>query len=105
MDGSFLVHHRNIQNLAIELYKHKMALSPEVSEGIFDFEINDHHNLRSSVEFRQTRIMTVHYGDFSLKSFWPDRMEYASTKYKAWKPINCPCRLCKAYLPGVRFIN
>ena len=24
---------------------------------------------------------------------------------KSWKPVNCPCELCKVYLPGVGYAN
>ena len=26
-------------------------------------------------------------------------------KIRSWKPVKCPCRLCKVYIPGVGFID
>ena len=59
MDNSFTVHHRNLQKLAIEMYKAKNILSPCFMTSIFPVSHN-HYNLRSESVFKTVNIRTVH---------------------------------------------
>ena len=45
-DNSFSIHHRNLQKLAIEMYKVKQNLSPQLMHNIFIKQYNI-YNLRS----------------------------------------------------------
>ena len=72
---------------------------------------------RSNVSFHRPNVNTVAYGDQSLRSFgpivWdnmmPEIMKEISNiddfkrSIKSWIPINCPCRLCKDYIPKLGF--
>ena len=49
-DRSFSIHHRNIQSLAIELYKFFHGLSPSIMKNVFHFNTNIPYNLRSRNE-------------------------------------------------------
>ena len=109
-DKSFSVHHRNIQSLAIELYKVQNNLSPRFMNSIF--KITDkRYNLRYNSTFRTSNIRTVYYGSETLSyrgpQIWktiPNEIKMSSsliefkTKIKKWTPTNCKCRICKTYI-------
>ena len=73
---------------------------------------------RSGDTFSRPKVNTVYKGENSLRIFgplvWnkmlPDKYKICSTitefknSVKSWKPENCPCRLCKDYIPGLGFI-
>ena len=46
-DGSFSIHCRNIQMLAIEKYKFFHGLSPDITKNIFQVNTNNPYRLRS----------------------------------------------------------
>ena len=60
-DRSFSIHHRNIQSLAIELYKFFHGLSPSIMKNVFHLNTNITHNLRSRNELSRNP-KTVKYG-------------------------------------------
>ena len=64
-EGSVSILHRNIQALAIEFYKIKNGLSPELSTEIFAHETRS-HNLRWCNDFRIPSIRTVYHGIESI---------------------------------------
>ena len=45
--GSVSIHHRNIQNLAIEMYKTKNELAPTITANVFTTILENHCNLRN----------------------------------------------------------
>ena len=114
IDGSFSVHHRNVQAVAIEMYKQYHKMSPKLTAEIYDIKNPD----KSCFDiFKKTRSRTVAYGDQSLKNFGPDiwnkvpedikkspSLNSFKEKIKVWKPESCPCRLCKIFIRGVGFI-
>ena len=122
-DKSVTVHHKNIHFLAIELYKvkHDISLSYFMTE-IFKQRIIPDDSVISGLRYQSdfynyVNPKSVHYGLETLRSFgpkiWnilPDNIKTSTTlslfkKYiKTWIPVNCPCRLCKVFLPGIGFI-
>ena len=58
-DRSFSIHHRNIQSLAIELYKFFHGLSPSITKNVFHFNRDIPYNL-SIIYSRNSK--TVKYG-------------------------------------------
>ena len=60
-DNSFSIHHRNLQRLAIEMYKAYNGLSPSLVKSIFPTrEIP--YNLRNCNPFQSTNVYTVFKG-------------------------------------------
>ena len=47
--GSFSIHDRNIQTLAIEIYKFFHGLSPSIMKNIFQVNTNNPYSLRSRI--------------------------------------------------------
>ena len=116
IDESFTIHERNIQTLAVELFKIIHGLSPEIMKDILP--LKEKNNYCTNFPFKTRNVHTVTYGTETISylgpkiwSLIPDHIKTSSTllefksKIKKWKPINCPCRLCKIYLPGIGFID
>ena len=60
-DRSFSIHHSNIQNLAIELYKFFHGLSPSIMKNVFHFNTNIPYYLRSRSELYSRNPKTAKY--------------------------------------------
>ena len=60
-DRSLTVHHRNVQKLAIEMYKVKNELCPKIILDLFK-EVTHSYNLRNSLICGSYKIKTVRYG-------------------------------------------
>ena len=121
-DKSVRVHHRNIQFLAIEMYKVKLGIAPSFMSDIF--KISDISTdsvlgrLRSPSEFYNYDMpKSVRYGEKTLRSFRPkvwhilpsdiknsQNLATFKNKIKLWIPTNCPCRLCKPYIANLGFL-
>ena len=61
-DGSFSIHDKNIQTLAIEIHKFFHGLSPIIIKNIFQVNTNNPHSLRSRNELYCRNPKTVKYG-------------------------------------------
>ena len=106
-DGSVTVHHRNIQLLAIELFKQK-GLSPQIMNNLFEGKEYNSPNLRSQTEYQLPKIKFVLYGENSARylglRIWDiiprelkslESLGKFKSAIKTWLPLRCPCRLCK----------
>ena len=115
-DKSFTIHHQNIQILCIEMYK---IVNNGSNEGITEL-LNrsvDAYRGRSERDFIIPRVQTEQYGKNSFRYLGPKiwdslpieirRKSFSDFKsyIKRWKPIDCPCTLCKTYIQGVGYIN
>ena len=117
-DKSLSFHHRNIHQVAIEMFKVKHDLSPPFMKEIFSYVENE-KGTRSGDTFARPNVDSVKKGERSLRNFgpivWntmlPDKLKASESlsqfknAIKSWKPENCPCELCKVYLPGVGYAN
>ena len=102
-DNSVSVHFRNVQALAIELYKVVNGFSPDIMKDVFPLSENLCYNTRNNKMFHSKNIRTVHFGSETLSHLAPKIWELvpeeikklesvASIKnaIKKWKPANCP---------------
>ena len=121
-DKSVSVHHRNIQLLATEMFKVKLELAPKFMTDIFRLRnISDDTTagkLRHTSEFYNfEKPRSVRYGTETLRCLGPkiwdivpnyikdsQSLTIFKNKIKSWTPMNCPCRLCKVYLPNLGFL-
>ena len=122
-DKSVKIHHRNIQLLATEMFKVKLGIAPTFMSDIFTIRnISENAvagNLRrSSVFYNFENPRSVRYGTETLRCLGPkiwnilpnhiknsENLRIFKNRVKLWTPINCPCRLCKLYLPCLGFYN
>ena len=115
-DNSFTIHERNIQTLAIEVFKVVNGISPEIMKSIFPLKVDNRYH--SKQIFETQNIRTVHNGTDTLSflgpKIWgilPNDIKTTSSlidlkkKIRLWKPKKCPCRLCKRYIQGVGYIE
>ena len=110
------IHERNLQSLAIEVYKTINNLSHVIMKGIFDVK-NIPYNLRSTSILCTRNVRTVKNG-FNTLSFrgpkiWalvPNFIRISNTlqefksKIRKWKPVGCDCNICKVYNPNLGFL-
>ena len=60
-DNSVCIHHRNIQSLAVELFKVKENLSNTIMSDIFPTRVLN-YNLRSRTDFFRNTVNTTKFG-------------------------------------------
>ena len=117
LDDSVTIHHRNIQKLAIEMYKIKNNLSPKPMQNIFKNHVNT-YDLRKNRCWEISKVRTVFYGTETIRFRGPKTWDMVpqyikdsvtlpefKSKIKSWKQIECSCRLCKTFIPELGFIN
>ena len=115
-DSSFTIRARNIQALATELYKVIKGLSPEIMNQVFP--LKDVTLYCSRFPFKTRNVKDVSYGTETLSFMGPKicarvpdefkkikSLDEFKRKIKQWKPVKCPCRICKTYVAGVGFIG
>ena len=115
-DSSFCIHHRNLQKLAIEMYKVKHNISPELMNNIFDQKDNT-YDFRSEQIWEIRAVKSVYNGTESLSFRGPKTWDMLPTdiknseslgefvhEVKKWKPEGCTCRLCKVYINNLGFL-
>ena len=104
LDKSFKIHHRNIQSLAIELFKIKSNLSVTILNDIFQPKVV-RYNLRSQIDFTRPSVNSEHFGISSLRYMaakdWDmepndmknvNEIETFKNSIRKWKPVNCRCK-------------
>ena len=115
-DESVTMHHRNMQKLAIEMYKVKYNILPcPIAEFISKRDI--HYNMREVSDFERERHNTVLFGSETLRivgpKIWdliPSEIKLASSLsifkslIKRWSIQRCPCRHCREYIPILGFV-
>ena len=117
IDDSVSIHQKNVQTLAIEMYKVFKGLSPSVFSEIFPRTKKSHYELRHTSDFIIPRVKSVNYGSESVHYLGPkiwdslpssmkelNSLNSFKSAIKSWVPISCPCRLCKTYIHNVGYI-
>ena len=117
-DNSFTIHHQNIQSLVIEMYKVVNDLSTTTFAKLFTKKQSSSLQLRSQAYFKIPRVRTELFGKNTLRYMGPvmwntvpleirqvNSLNSFKKLIRKWKPIDCPCRLCKNYIADVGFLN
>ena len=106
-DNSVSIHRRNLQILAIEMFKASNGLSPVLMNDIFKLRGEQTYNLRELSQFYGPKVYSVYNGTKSVSFLglliWdlvPNELKYM----KKWSSERCPCRLCKVHISNVGFI-
>ena len=66
-DASYTIHQRNIQSLAIEMFKAKNGIGPQLLKEIFIERDYNGPARRTVADFAMPNINTVHFGEDSLR--------------------------------------
>ena len=115
-DDAVSIHVRNIQALAIELFKVVNGQSPKIMEEVFSLKKT--LSYCSKFPFNTRNVRTVAYGTNTLSHLGPkiwaivpkeikesDSLMEFKRKIRKWKAEQCPCRLCEKFVAGVGFVN
>ena len=65
-DKSVTIHQRNLQQLAIEVFKVKIGIAPIIMNEIFTFVENNTYNLRSGMHLSRVNVHSTQYGTESI---------------------------------------
>ena len=116
-DGSFSIHDRNLQILAIEMFKIDKGISSSIMKGIFEPRAENPYNLRCISQLSITLVSTLFHDTQSISFLGPkiwnllpetfeniDSLENFKISIKKWKPENCPGKLWKVYIKIVEFL-
>ena len=87
LDNSKTIHQKNLQRLAIEMYKVKNNIAPLPMQNLF-IENNNSHGLRSNRPWGASKVRTVAYGTETIRFRGP----------KIWKAIPLNIREAKTLL-------
>ena len=109
------IHHRNIQTLMVELFKIKHDLAPTIMDSMLNGRTIC-YNFRNLQEFQSERERTVFYGletiSYRAPQLWtilPEEFKQRNTislfksDVRHWICNQCPCRLCKVFVPNLGF--
>ena len=82
-DSSFTIHHRNMQKLAIEIYKEKHFEAPRIMRELFS-QVNLSYNWRKDTKIRSHIVKTV-YGTETLLYIEPKVWNLVPPEIKSLK--------------------
>ena len=103
--------------MSLKFTKLKKKL-PRYYERHFSLSRNENYNLRVGTHLALRKTRTRFFGkrmvsnlEATVWSLLPEELKNSlflqlfKNKLKGWKPTNCSCRLCKAYIQHVGFIQ
>ena len=109
-DKSFTIHERNLQKLAIEMYKVKNDLCPKPFQDLFTIK------QRGNGDFVIPKVSTENRGKDTIRYRGPktwnllpqdikdsESLEIFKNKIRKWKPVGCTCKLCWVYKEGIGY--
>ena len=115
-DNSVMIHHKNLQKLASEMYKIKNKISPIPMQELFT-EKTHQYDLRDENTWEIDNLRTVKYGSDTIRNMGPKTWELVpndikestsltqfKSEIKNWAPKKCTCRLCKTYIYNLGFL-
>ena len=71
LDSSVSIHNRNLQLLAIEMYKASKSLSPPIITELFEKKNDHQYNLRHNSQFTIPAVNSVYHGTESVSLLGP----------------------------------
>ena len=117
-DNSVSIHHKNLQALAIEMFKVHTKTSLEIMQEVFQVKEQGNPNLQNQTDFVILQVKSVNHGLESIRilgsKIWEslpnvlknkESVDSFKTAIKRWKPESCSCRLCKTYLQNIGFLK
>ena len=103
--GTVSIHHRNIQSLAIEIFKSLNNLSPSLISELFKMK-ETKYDLRTGNQLKSNVPCTTSYGidsvSYLASKIWSqvtidikncNTLDRFKKMIKTWAPRSCPCRL------------
>ena len=116
-DCAVTIHTTNMQILMTEMYKTRNGLNPAFMQETF-CDNTTYYNLRNNSEFFQPRVRSVNDGTESVRFKGPQLWQMLpptiqnsqslcqfKTKIQRWNGENCPCKLCRVFIPNLGFIT
>ena len=116
-DKSFSIHERNLQKLAVEMYKAKNKISPIPVQKLFQRSV-PRENSRQDSDWIVPRVQKENYGKETVRyrgpitwSLIPKTIKESKSlasfqdSISNWKPIGCTCRLCKINVPNFGYVR
>ena len=114
-EEAITIHQRNIQRLAIEMFKIAKNLEPKILRVFFTFD----PTARKGRTFLRPNVNSVHYGENSIRYLGPivwddmipkdfksiETLDKFRNTIKNWIPVGCPCFLCREYVGGVGVVT
>ena len=114
-DTGVTIHVKNVRAVAVEMFKVSNKYSTSLMSEIFD-KRNNVYDFRNPSEFAGRDLRSVFNGteriSFLGPEIWdivPSELKQLETvnafkrEIKIWKPVNCPCRLCRPCIQNVGF--
>ena len=104
-DNSVSIHHRNVQKLAIEIYKVLHGFSPPILNDIF-VPVSRPYNFRRNDTLQRRRVNYIRHGTESISFFGPEIWDLVPSdiklsqslsifdrKIKKWMTLQCNVRV------------
>ena len=115
-DSAVTIHTKALQILMTDMYKTRNGLNPPVMQEIF-CDNTTYYDLCNNDEFFQPRVRSVNNGTESVRFKGPQLWQMLSptirnsqslcqfkTKMQRWNGENCPCKLCRVFIPNLSFL-
>ena len=114
-DDSVTIHERNVQALAIQIYKTFNDLNPIFMKEIFTLKEHKYSTRRQNLQSKIPRTVTYGLESFGFKAtqIWnaiPKDIQISNesaikSHIKSHRNSICKCNLCKLYIPNLGFIE
>ena len=114
-DKGVTIHVKNVRALAVEMFKVSNNYSTSLMSEIFD-KRNNVYDFQNPSEFARLNVRSAFNGTESASFLGPKiwdivprelkQLEIVNVfkrEIKKWKPVDCPCRLCRPYIQNVGF--
>ena len=115
LHGDVTIHQKNLQHLAIEMYKVKNGIAPVPFQNLFKKKEITHH-LRHQATWLLPKVNTVNFGTETIRYRGPliweslpyevqksPSLQSFKTSIKKLGKIDCACRLCKTFIVNLGF--